>query len=71
MATIALMASSKLVFRTGGWVAAALATPLSVLLSGSVFFAGAIAMAAPAGGREAGALAAALGPQVGWAGGRG
>jgi ATP/ADP translocase len=51
VATIGL----KFIFKYGGWAAAALATPVSVLLSGLVFFGGAIAMQ---GG------AAVLGPQV-------
>jgi ATP/ADP translocase len=49
------MATSKYVFKFGGWISAALATPLSIILSGGIFFASAIAMQGGAG---------ALGPNV-------
>jgi ATP/ADP translocase len=55
IATMVLMATSKYVFKFGGWIAAALATPLSIILSGGIFFASAIAMQGGAG---------ALGPNV-------
>ncbi len=44
VATIALMTTSKFVFRYGGWSAAALATPVAILISGVLFFASAIVM---------------------------
>lgn len=53
--TIALMATSKFVFKFGGWASAALVTPVAVLVSGAAFFGSAIAMQ---GG------AASLGPQA-------
>lgn len=53
--TMLLMATSKYVFRYGGWVTAAMATPTAMLISGIVFFASAIAMTG---------YAAGLGPEV-------
>lgn len=47
IATIAMMATSKYVFRWGGWATAALATPIAIMISGAIFFGSALAAQHP------------------------